>query len=85
MSGKGMQDSAEKERRVKVLQKLMALPNISLSVFLTQQFREYAAALNPRFSKPYPHLTPTKNLRYKRFYNDMERLGSPIQICMVGD
>ncbi|KHN76834.1 hypothetical protein Tcan_11242 [Toxocara canis] len=30
----------------------MALPNVSLSVFLTQQFREYTAALNPRFALP---------------------------------
>ncbi|KHN73861.1 hypothetical protein Tcan_12344 [Toxocara canis] len=30
----------------------MAVPNVSLSVFLTQQFREYAAALNLRFAPP---------------------------------
>ncbi|VDM40467.1 unnamed protein product [Toxocara canis] len=30
----------------------MALPNVSLSVFLTQQFRECAAALNLRFALP---------------------------------
>ncbi|KHN78995.1 hypothetical protein Tcan_13532 [Toxocara canis] len=47
MSGKGTQDSAEKKQCVRVLQNLMGLPNVSLSVFLTQQFREYAAALNP--------------------------------------
>ncbi|VDM40099.1 unnamed protein product [Toxocara canis] len=37
----------KKKRCVRVLQNLMALPNVSLSVFLTQQFPEYAAALNP--------------------------------------
>ncbi|KHN88424.1 hypothetical protein Tcan_07388 [Toxocara canis] len=52
MSGKGTQDSAEKKRCVRILQNLMALPNVSLSVFLTQQFHEYAAALNPRFALP---------------------------------
>ncbi|KHN77123.1 hypothetical protein Tcan_06131 [Toxocara canis] len=52
MSGKGAQDSAEKKRCITVLQKLMTLPNVSLSLFLTHEFREYTAVLNPRFTLP---------------------------------
>ncbi|KHN78756.1 hypothetical protein Tcan_03370 [Toxocara canis] len=52
MSGKGTQDSAERRRCVRVLQNLMALPNVSLSLFLTHKFREYTAVLNPRFALP---------------------------------
>ncbi|KHN83957.1 hypothetical protein Tcan_03362 [Toxocara canis] len=48
MSDKKRRIAPKKRRCVRVLQNLMALPNVSLSVFLTQQFREYAAALNPR-------------------------------------
>ncbi|KHN84008.1 hypothetical protein Tcan_09101 [Toxocara canis] len=39
-------DSGEDE--IDVLQKLMALPNFSLSLFLTHEFREYTTMLNPR-------------------------------------
>ncbi|KHN76645.1 hypothetical protein Tcan_14924 [Toxocara canis] len=53
MSSKGAQDSAEKkERCTTVLQKLMALPNVSLSLLLTYEFREYTVVLNPRFVLP---------------------------------
>ncbi|KHN79435.1 hypothetical protein Tcan_08236 [Toxocara canis] len=52
MLGKGAQDSAEKKRCITVLQKLMTLPNGSLSLFLTHEFREYTAVLNPRFALP---------------------------------
>ncbi|KHN83540.1 hypothetical protein Tcan_10652 [Toxocara canis] len=30
----------------------MTLPNVSLSVFLTHEFRKYTAVLNPRFAVP---------------------------------
>ncbi|VDM38605.1 unnamed protein product [Toxocara canis] len=30
----------------------MALPNVALSLFLTHEFREYTAVLNPRFDLP---------------------------------
>ncbi|KHN73611.1 hypothetical protein Tcan_06218 [Toxocara canis] len=30
----------------------MALPNVPLSLFLTHEFREYTAVLNPRFALP---------------------------------
>ncbi|KHN89061.1 hypothetical protein Tcan_04945 [Toxocara canis] len=52
MSGKGAQDSAERKRCASDLQKLMALPNVSLSLFLTHEFREYTAVLNPQFALP---------------------------------
>ncbi|KHN82361.1 hypothetical protein Tcan_12646 [Toxocara canis] len=52
MSDKRAQDSAEKKRCITGLQKLMGLPNVSLSLFLTHEFREYTAMLNPWFALP---------------------------------
>ncbi|KHN79807.1 hypothetical protein Tcan_09917 [Toxocara canis] len=46
MSGKGTQDSAEKKRCVRVLQNLMALPNVSLSVSYLKIPSGYLKILN---------------------------------------
>lgn len=50
--GEVAQDSVEK-RCIKLIQRLIALPNFSLSLFFSHKFRKYSAVLNLQFALPF--------------------------------